>query len=193
MYTVGEGTLPKKEFILELFNSVESFDIVVDNKKVEYYNIPAAFDIEVSSFYSGEKSPENKRAIMYIWQFGVNNLVVTGRTWDEFENFISLVQKIMGLNENRRLVVYVHNLPYEFQFIRKHFKWEEVFLLDERKPVYATTGGIEFRCSLKLAGGKSLENVGKDLQKYRVQKAVGNLDYDKIRTPITPLNEKEFP
>lgn len=192
MYTVGEGILPKSEFALELYNSLESFDIVVDNKKVEYYNIPAAFDIEVSSFYTGEKSPENKRAIMYIWQFGVNNLVVTGRTWEEFENFISLVQKIMSLNENRKLVVYVHNLPYEFQFIRKHFKWEEVFLLDERKPVYATSGGIEFRCSLKLAGGKSLENVGKDLQKYRVQKAVGNLDYDKIRTPITPLNEKEL-
>ena len=112
MFTVGEGILSKSEFALELYTSLETFDIVVDNKKVEYYNIPAAFDIEVSSFYAGEKSPENKRAIMYIWQFGVNNLVVTGRTWDEFENFISLVQKIMSLNENRKLVVYVHNLPY---------------------------------------------------------------------------------
>lgn len=192
MFTVGGGLLSQTEFLVKVNELLSSEWLVRNNKRVEYYNVPAGFDIEVSSFYQGEKKPENKRGIMYIWQFGIFNLVTTGRTWKEFEVLISMVQKILSLDENRRLVVYVHNLPYEFQFIRKHFDWEEVFILTERKPVYATTGGIEFRCSLKLAGGKALANVAKDLQKYKVEKAVGNLDYEQIRTPLTPLTEKEL-
>lgn len=192
MFTVGGGLLSQTEFLIKVNELLSSDWLVRDNKRVEYYNVPAGFDIEVSSFYQGEKKPENKRGIMYIWQFGIFNLVTTGRTWKEFEVLISMVQKILSLDENRRLVVYVHNLPYEFQFIRKHFDWDEVFMLTERKPVYATTGGIEFRCSLKLAGGKALANVAKDLQKYKVEKAVGNLDYEQIRTPLTPLTEKEL-
>ena len=192
MFTVGGGLLSQTEFLIKVNELLSSDWLVRDNKRVEYYNVPAGFDIEVSSFYQGEKKSENKRGIMYIWQFGIFNLVTTGRTWKEFEVLISMVQKILSLHENRRLVVYVHNLPYEFQFIRKHFDWDEVFILTERKPVYATTGGIEFRCSLKLAGGKALANVAKDLQKYKVEKAVGNLDYEQIRTPLTPLTEKEL-
>lgn len=192
MFTVGGGLLSQTEFLIKVNELLSSDWLVRDNKRVEYYNVPAGFDIEVSSFYQGEKKPENKRGIMYIWQFGIFNLVTTGRTWKEFEVLISMLQKILSLGENRRLVVYVHNLPYEFQFIRKHFDWDEVFILTERKPVYATTGGIEFRCSLKLAGGKALANVAKDLQKYKVEKAVGNLDYEQIRTPLTPLTEKEL-
>ena len=192
MFTVGGGLLSQTEFLIKVNELLSSDWLVRDNKRIEYYNVPAGFDIEVSSFYQGEKKPENKRGIMYIWQFGIFNLVTTGRTWKEFEVLISMVEKILSLNENRRLVVYVDNLPYEFQFIRKHFDWDEVFILTERKPVYATTGGIEFRCSLKLAGGKALANVAKDLQKYKVEKAVGNLDYEQIRTPLTPLTEKEL-
>lgn len=192
MYTVGKGILSVSEFLLEVNNAIDNSLIITDNKKNEYYNIPAAFDIETSSFYQGEKKPENKRAIMYIWQFGIWNYVTTGRTWNEFINLLSALKKILSLNETRRLVVYVHNLPYEFQFIRKLLEWDKVFILSVRKPVYAISDGIEFRCSLKLAGGKSLENVAKDLQKYKVEKAVGNLNYELIRTPRTPLTPKEL-
>lgn len=167
--------------------------IFKDNKSIEWYNVPASFDIETSSFYEGGiKAPENKRAIMYIWQFGINELVCYGRTWEEFETFMIALQIILGTNEKRRLLVYVHNLPYEWQFIRKRFSWTKVFLLEDRKPVKARMGGVEFRCSLKLSGGKSLENVGKDLQSHKVEKKVGDLDYSLIRTPLTPLTEREL-
>lgn len=173
--------------LLEFIQSLTDFP-TLQKKKIDYLNVPAAFDIETSSFYdSGEK-----RAIMYFWMFGINNHIVTGRTWDEFKTLLLLVQTKLNLSENRRLVVYVHNLAYEFQFIRKHFNWNDVFLLDERKPVYAHYDGIEFRCSLKLSGGKSLAKVADDLQRYPIKKLVGNLDYSLIRTPITPLTEPEM-
>lgn len=173
---------------VELLSRIENYDIVKNNKKFEYYNIPAAFDIEVSSF----REHEEKRACMYIWMFGINNLVTYGRTWEELHSFLTVLSTVLGLNDNRRLCVYIHNLSYEFQFIRKRFDWNEVFLLEERKPAYCRTGGYEFRCSMKLAGGKSLEAVGKDLQKYKVEKKVGDLDYNKVRHSKTPITEKEL-
>lgn len=192
MFTVGGGMLSQNDFLLKVNELLGSQWLIKDNKKVEYYNVPAGFDIETSSFYQGERKPENKRSIMYVWQFGIYNLVTTGRTWEEFIRLCTVLKKILNLSVNCRLVVYVHNLPYEFQFIRKRLEWEEVFILSDRKPVYANSFGIEFRCSLKLAGGKSLENVAKDLQKYKVEKAVGKLDYDLIRTPLTPLTPDEY-
>lgn len=193
IFSQGEGILSIGEFLKKVNELAIDAPIIRDNKKVEYYNIPAGFDIEVSSFYQGQHLPENKRAIMYIWQFGIHNYVTCGRTWEEFISFLKVLKSAMFLRENRRLIVYVHNLPYEFQFIRKRLNWNKVFILSERKPVYAiTTSGIEFRCSLKLAGGKSLANVASDLIKYKVKKMVGYLDYNQVRTPKTPLSEKEL-
>lgn len=192
MFTVGEGLLSNEDFILRVTELIQSDWIVHNTKKIGYYNIPAAFDIEVTSFYDGPKESENKRGIMYHWQFGIWNYITTGRTWNDFKALIKVLKIVMGLNDELRLCVYVHNLPYEFQFMRKHFEWEEVFLLDERKPVYANAHGVEFRCSLKLSGGKSLESVSYDLQKYICRKMIGDLDYNIVRSPLTPLTEAEL-
>ena len=180
---------------IDFFNklSITPLPTIRDNKKVLWYNVPASFDIETSSFYQDDyHSPENKRAIMYIWMFGIGDLVTYGRTWGEFKSFLTVLSTVLNLSSDCRLPVYVHNLPYEWQFIRKHFQWSEVFFLEDRKPVRARVGGIEFRCSLKLSGGKSLANVARDLQHYKIEKKVGDLDYNLIRTPITPLTEKEL-
>ena len=103
--------------LLDFIHALSNMNIplVRTNKRKEYYNIPAAFDIEVSSFYYNEK----KCASMYIWQFGVGDIITYGRTWDQFTTFIHMISKILCLNTDRRLIVYVHNLSYEFQFIRK--------------------------------------------------------------------------
>ena len=193
MYSPGEGILSFEQFIEQLPEQLQSTKLIRTNKKLEYYNIPAAYDTETTSFYQdGIKDLEHKRAIMYCWAFGIGNIITFGRTWDEFIMLNKVVAAIAKTNAFRRLVVYVHNLPYEFQFMRKRIKWDKVFLMEERKVVYALSDlGIEYRCSLKLAGGKSLANVGKDLQRYPIAKMVGDLDYDVLRSPLTPMTGKE--
>lgn len=159
------------------------------SQKIEYFNCPASFDIESTSFIddAGEKS-----AIMYEWTFGLNGAVIIGRTWVEFVNMISELCEALQLSKERRLVVYVHNLAFEFQFIRKLFVWEKVFSLETRKPIEALTdSGIDFKCSFLLSG-YSLAKIGKDLQKYPVEKLVGDLDYSLCRHTETPLTEKEL-
>ena len=186
-YTAATGLISRSEFVKRLSVQTSGFEIL-SKSNFEVYNVPAAFDIEVTSFYEGAE----KRAIMYIWQFGINNLVTTGRTWKEFWDFLDEIRNVMYLDEGRRLFVYVHNLPYEWQFIRKWNEWDKVFLLEERKPVYARVNGIEFRCSLKLAGGKSLKNIGEDLQRYPCKKMDEIFSYKELRSPATVLTEEEY-
>lgn len=180
----------KPSEVMELLSVVRKhFRFAWKNKDLRYFNIPCSFDIETSSFYIGE----TKCACMYEWTFGIYGLVIVGRTWNEFMTMIDELSKILNLSEKTRLMVYVHNLGYEFQFIRKWFNWKKVFAIDERKPVYAITeSGIEFRCSYILSG-YSLAKIGNDLRTYKVKKLIGFLDYEKIRLPgITPLTENEL-
>lgn len=157
-------------------------------KKVLYFDTPCAFDIETTSFisYSGEKT-----AIMYEWTLGINGLVIIGRTWDEFLKCVEKLIKCLDISLNKRLVIYVHNLAYEFQFICKRFMWDKVFAIDNRKPVYATTiDGIEFRCSYLLSG-YALAKLAQNLTTIKIEKLVGDLDYSLMRHSETPLTIKE--
>lgn len=170
-------------------NSLPEVDVVEDGKHIEYLNIAAAFDTETSSFYDhGER-----RACMYIWMFGIGNIVTYGRTWEEFTRLLKILQVSYQLDsKSRRLVVYVHNLSYDWQFLRKHIKPDKVFALERDDPGYIISGGIMFKCSMKLSGGKSLANIGKDLVSHHIEKAVGDLDYRLIRGPTTPLTPREL-
>lgn len=160
--------------------------------KDRYINVPAAFDIETSSFYAGEGKERKKQACMYVWQFGLNGLVMIGRTWPEYVDMIHRLAGLLALDNNRRLLIYVHNLEFEFQWLRRWFEWKKVFAVGPRAPVYAQdTIGIEYRCSYQLSG-YSLANVGRGLHTYHIEKAVGDLDYSLTRHSGTPLTEQEL-
>ena len=159
------------------------------NKKVSYCNVPCAFDIETTSFYDqwGDKA-----GLMYEWTIGINGAVIIGRTWDDLMDCFDRISKHMGLCSEKRMIFYVHNLAFEMQWISYRFNWEKVFAVDNRKPLYALTDtGIEFRCSYILSG-YSLKKLGDELQVYKVQKMVGDLDYDLIRHSGTVMTDKEL-
>ena len=149
----------------------------------------------IAVFY--ENSPEKqkddtKRAVMYVWQLAINGQTIIGRTWDEFIDVINQISDHFKLQSDKRMIIWVHNLSFEFEWMKDLFEWEKVFAISPRKPIYAlTTNGIEFRCSYMLSN-LSLANVGKSLRKYTVSKLVGDLDYEKVRHNKTPLTDKEI-
>lgn len=191
--------------------AVTKKNIQCTNKGEGVYNVPCSFDIETTSFYRDSagntytynqyiKLSENatkkvkleKCAIMYVWQFGINGYVIIGRTWDEFITMCDTIAKELHLNKSCKLICYVHNLSYEFQFMRNLFEWEKVFSIDLRKPIYAITKShIEFRCSYLLSG-YSLEKLGSQLLKYKCDKMVGDLDYSLLRHSKTELTPQEL-
>lgn len=153
--------------------------------KIAYKNIITAFDIETTRLSDIEQS------IMYVWQwqFG-KDITVLGRTWGEF---IEFCQKLREYLEGMYLVVYVHNLSYEFQFLRGvyDFKPEEVFAINPRKVLKCNMFDcLEFRCSY-LHSNMNLDTYTKKMG-VKHQKLTGSFDYEKIRYPWTPLTETEI-
>ena len=178
------------------------------NKGEKVLNVPVAFDIETTSFYrdvdgntysyerysklGGKATKLEKCSTMYVWQFGINGYCIMGRTWGDFVMMMKQIALLLNLCDKRKMVVYVHNLSYEFQFIRALFEWDKVFSIDLRKPIYARTKDfIEFRCSYLLSG-YSLAKLGEQLHHYECKKLLGDLDYSMMRHTGTPLTKQEI-
>lgn len=143
-----------------------------------------AFDIETTVI------SEINQSVMYVWQFAIGtDLVIIGRTWDEFKNLVKLLRAICG---NHKLIVYVHNLSYEFQFLSgiHVFLNDDVFCPDSRKILRADWDCLEFRCSYYLTN-LSLKEL---TRRYGVQhqKIDGDLfDYSVQRFAWSPLSDLE--
>lgn len=187
---IDYGTVDDIEAIIENLGTIQR----VQKKNRFYYNIPCAFDIETSSFYENDEFNQlnSKVGIMYEWTFGIGGEIIIGRTWEEFLNLCERLVRVLNLNKNLRLIVYVHNLSFEFQFIKDLFDWADIFSLEKRKPIQALTeDGIEFRCSYLLSG-YALRNLSKNISMFQVKKLDGDLDYKKIRHSKTPLTYQEI-
>lgn len=155
-------------------------------KKVHYVEHLAAFDIETSSYMDeGEK-----RAVVYSYALAIDDMIYHARSANEFFPMLEKIATEMELTLDRRLVIYVHNLAYEWQFIKHYMQWDSAFAISsDRRIVRAvSTLGIEFRCSYVLTN-KPLAAVGKDVG---VQKMVGDIDHTLIRNSITPLSDEEM-
>lgn len=158
--------------------------------KLRYKDIITAFDIETSYLEDIDQSA------MYIWQwqFG-KKLTVIGRTWDEFSHFlVTVVRAVKYRNENCRLVVYVHNLSYEFQFLRAvyPFQPEEVFCVDDRRILKCVMfDAIEFRCSM-IHSNMSLKQFTEKMGAEHSKLSGAEFDYSKIRYPWTPMTGREL-
>lgn len=150
-------------------------------------DIISAFDIETTRLIDIEQS------IMYIWQWnfliGDNNYTIIGRTWSEF---ISFARELVDALNGYKLIVFVHNLSYEFQFLSGiyNFKVGDVFAVKSRKVLKCTMLDVlEFRCSYLLT------NMSLDMFTTKMgveNKKLSGYDYDKIRYPWTPLTEEEL-
>ena len=117
------------------------------NNKID--NNIYTFDIETTSYLrlngkiyrASEYENFNKHdreniecySIMYIWMFSINDTVYYGRTWEELKEFL------FELNNNIpvKKIVFIHNLSYEFQFLRSVFNFDLVFARTKRKVMNA--------------------------------------------------------
>lgn len=116
------------ELILEY--CTEYMNLLQQNKRVTLL-IPMGFDIETTN------DDKTEAAYMYIWQFAINNNVIFGTEWSEFIELNKRIKNILGLNKNKKIVIFIHNDKFEWQFMRKHLDMNfnlSTFILDERHP-----------------------------------------------------------
>ncbi len=153
--------------------------------KTVYADVIGAFDIETSTVFDTDKHPHS---FMYIWQYAVDDRVYYGRTWEDFKEFVTILED--RLPAETHLLTYTHNLSFEYTYLSGVFDIprESVFPTSPRKILRVTIGKLDFRCSYFLSNmslRKFLETEGVPTQK-------GEMDYKKVRFPWTELTEEEM-
>ena len=149
------------------------------SKKPKYYREVCAFDIETTTLVKYEQ------AFMYIWQFAIEDVVIYGRTWEEFLKLLTYLNTF----HDGYIYVGVHNLSYEFQFLKGIIPFDDVFAMDRRSILSARSGQLEFHCTYKLTNmtlDRFIKSVGGQYEK------LDDFDYRKKRYPWTRLNDREL-
>lgn len=155
------------------------------NDKRVYKDLFCAFDIETTN------DTDLEQAYMYIWQFQIEDQTIIGRTWMEFKEFLRNCR--MQLKQDEYLMIYVHNLSFEFSFLKGiyNFKSDEVFSIESRKVLRCSMWEhFELRCSYLLTN-MNLDNFTKKMGV--THKLSGEeFNYNKKRYPWTDLTDREL-
>ena len=160
-----------------------------------YWDLKCGFDIETTTYID--------RAYMYIWQIGINNKAFFGNTWDEFNDCLNIINEYIDyLNRQKakekhkkefkaQAICFIHNIAFEWQFVRKEINITDVFLKSLREPLYFESNNIKFLDSFQITH-MSLAKLAK--RYCNTQKMVGDIDYTVLRntTDGKNLTDKEM-
>lgn len=158
-------------------------------RKRRIRDVLAAFDIETSHVEGRED------ACLYHWQLqiGLDTPTIHGRTWDDLRDMFSRI--IAALGETDKLVIYVHNLSFEWQHLLTiyPFQGEEIYATGPRKILKANMydGAIELRCSYLLTNmslGAWTKRMGVEHKKLDSEA----YDHRQIRYPWSELSDQEL-
>lgn len=165
----------------DLFSDLELLPAGHKKSKSKYVNGLFAFDIETTNI------DEIGQAIMYIWQCQISSdITVIGRTWNDFRYFYDHVNEALAGN----IVCLVHNLSFEYQFLKSVIPVDDVFAMDTRKVLKFTSGRFEFRCTyihsnMNLARYMKAMDVPEEFQKK-------TMDYKRKRYPWTRIKKEDL-
>lgn len=159
----------------------------VDTETSSYWVNPETgvahgYDEKLSNDYYNHAS---QGAVVYIWMVGVNDVVIYGRELDELPVCLHMIRDAIGSSELAP-IMWVHNLAYDFQFLRNVFDISCMFARTIRKPMKYMSAGFEWRCTYMLTH-LSLEKWGETVGVY--EKQIGKLDYHILRSPLSELTE----
>lgn len=160
-----------------------------------YWNLKCGFDIETTTYID--------RAYMYIWQIGINNKAFYGNTWEEFNDCLNIINCYIDyLNRQKakekhkkefkaQAICFIHNIAFEWQFVRKEISITDVFLKSLREPLYFESNNIKFLDTFQITH-MSLAKLAK--RYCTTQKMVGDIDYTILRnaTDGKNLTDKEM-
>lgn len=172
------------------FDSLPDLEVKRGRGQTYYLNGDFAVDIEVTSFYYDGL----KRAYPYVMTVNILGNIIYCRYLSELAEIYQRLKQRYRLTYRRRLIMFVHNLAYEFQFFRDICRFVDVFARTRLKPLKCLDANscIEFRCSYTVSG-LSLKVLAQNLKNANIAKLSGEeYDYNKIRHSETTLTEMEL-
>lgn len=153
----------------------------------------ATLDTETTSIarLTDWNNTETDIGFIYLVQLHVSGKNFIFRTIYDFKDALESVAIPQLQKLNACIVIYVHNLSFEFQFLKSVISIKDVFALKNRRiaKVTAYDGAIEFRCSYLLSN-MSLEKFTENYndEKYRKDKEL--IDYEVKRYPWSALSDE---
>lgn len=144
----------------------------------------AGFDVETSQ--------NDRCAWVYLWCMSVDNLRVYGRTVQDFKHWIRRLAAALDLNPKYRLAVYVHNLKFDFHFIKNDILISSVkkddFIAKTKRQIIKclVDAHLEMRDSAVYTECP-LWMMGEELGLPKLEE-----DYEAIRTPQTELRPESL-
>lgn len=163
--------------------------------KIEYYNYPCSFDIETTTIRPGQLDyagtlEDPPVAFPYLFQFCIYGRVIMVRQYSEAMQIFGWISEYFRTGGNRRLVIFDHNLGYEYHFFKDLWQLDPsaCFAMDEHHPVtLVTRDGLMFRDSYKMTN-MSLQTLTKDWSRtWKKEKEL--MDYSQLRTPYSVLDD----
>ena len=162
------------------------------NKKViEYADDFAVFDSETSHNHD----LEHPIGWVYQWAFLFKGRYVYGRRPSEFIDLLQRLRAHYELGADRKIIVYVHNLAYDGQYLKHYLKEYagnalRIMATDNHSYLYIDVPGFRIYCSYRLTN-LSLDSLSKDYSKTYL-KAAGAIDYNIIRYQTDRLTETDW-
>lgn len=163
--------------------------------KKDYYRfIPMGLDIETTQTYQRDNTGKvlEHFSFMYIWQWSVYDYTFFGRTYIDLLDFINALFSLV-LKNSFKTICFIHNESFEFSFLARFFQQHfnlSVFARKKRHPIkFELNNQLVFLDSYLLTGF----SLSKLAEVYTsTLKLVGDLDYNLIRTPNTPIKNEEL-
>lgn len=176
---------------------IKNKGVIAKSRSLYYYNQFFTMDIETSKIKTGYEVATGKaiyEAFAYTIALHTGDHCILCRSWEEYNTVMVWLAERLYKSPKYRCVIYVHNLPYEFQFMRSFMYIDKLFATEPRKVVKCIANNFEYRCSYKLTN-MGLDRFLKSLPPDKVphQKQSGeDFDYSKLRTPRTELTPSEL-
>lgn len=186
----------KSSILADILASIDYENDIITQKHRKYddehfYKYPCAFDTETTTVlgHTVWNKSEDAVGFTYLYQFNLFGKVFMFRLETEVMEFLRMVADTFK-TFTYKIVFYVHNLSYEWQFIKDwlNINIDSVFATEKRKIVsFNTEYNIEFRCSYRLTN-MNLEKLTEDYSTFYV-KEKEIMDYDLYRDPYTHLDD----
>lgn len=157
-----------------------TFDVENTNGWIDDNGCVIPYEKGHNDEYWNTKTPVS---LVYEWTFGINDTMYYGR---DIIDFLKVLDDLPTVD----MIVWCHNFSHEYCFLLNILTVGDVFARSPHSPIkciFKEYPHIEFRCTYALTN-LSLDNWGKQIGFY---KKTGDLNYDLIRTPLTPFDDEK--
>ena len=138
---------------------------------------------------------QNPVGWIYQWAFKFGGQVVIGRKPSELVEALRRLKMALELSKSRKLVVFVHNLSYDIQYLKQWligaFGAFKILAVKPHKFITFEVEGFIFKCSFKLSN-KSLATWAGDLGTEHAKLKEDKAFYDEIHYQDEPLSRENW-